>query len=102
MYKDEEWGIPVHGDRKQFEFLMMEVMPCGLNGTMMLKKREIFKKCFTILNIKKLHYINEEKVQEILDEPGMIRSRRKIEVIINNARQYISLHTHYIYTDWRR
>lgn len=90
-YHDEEWGIPVHDDRKQFEFLMMEVMQCGLNWTMMLKKREIFKKCFDNFAYEKIALYNEEKVQEILEEPGMIRSRRKIEAIINNARQYIKI-----------
>ena len=45
-YHDEEWGIPLHDDRKQFEFLMMEVMQCGLNWNMMLQKRHIFRQCF--------------------------------------------------------
>ena len=45
-YHDEEWGVPLHDDRKQFEFLMMEVMQCGLNWNMMIKKREIFRQCF--------------------------------------------------------
>lgn len=87
-YHDEEWGIPLHNDRKQFEFLMMEVMQCGLNWTMMLKKREIFKKCFDNFAYEKIAAYDEKKVQEILEEPGMIRSRRKIEAIINNAKRY--------------
>lgn len=45
-YHDEEWGVPLHDDRGQFEFLMMEVMQCGLNWNMMLQKREIFRACF--------------------------------------------------------
>ena len=45
-YHDEEWGIPLHDDRKQFEYLMMEVMQCGLNWNMMIQKREIFRQCF--------------------------------------------------------
>lgn len=45
-YHDEEWGMPLHDDRKQFEFLMMEAMQCGLNWNMMIQKREIFRKCF--------------------------------------------------------
>ena len=46
IYHDEEWGVPLYDDRKQFEFLMMEAMQCGLNWNMMVQKREIFRKCF--------------------------------------------------------
>ena len=46
-YHDEEWGVPLHDDRGQFEFLSLEVMQCGLNWTMMLRKREVFRACFT-------------------------------------------------------
>ena len=46
QYHDEEWGVPVHDDRKQFEYLMMEVMQCGLSWDTVLKKREIFRACF--------------------------------------------------------
>ena len=49
-YHDEEWGIPVRDDYRQFEFLMMEVMQCGLNWNMMINKREIFRRCFDGLN----------------------------------------------------
>lgn len=90
-YHDEEWGIPVHDDRKQFEFLMMEVMQCGLNWTMMLKKREIFRKCFDNFEFEKIASYDEDKIQSIMEEPGMIRSRRKIEAVINNARQVIKI-----------
>ena len=48
-YHDEEWGVPLHDDCRQFEFLMMEVMQCGLNWNMMMQKREIFRKCLTAL-----------------------------------------------------
>ena len=90
-YHDEEWGIPVHDDRKQFEFLMMEVMQCGLNWTMMLKKREIFRKCFDHFDFEKVALYGEEKIQDILEEPGMIRSRRKIEAVIHNAGLFIKI-----------
>ncbi|MCM1136433.1 MAG: DNA-3-methyladenine glycosylase I [Clostridium sp.] len=90
-YHDEEWGVPVHDDRKQFEFLMMEVMQCGLNWTMMLKKREIFKKCFDNFEFAKVALYNEEKILSILEEPGMIRSRRKVEAVIHNARQFLKI-----------
>ena len=85
-YHDEEWGVPVHDDQKQFEFLMMEVMQCGLNWNMMIQKRDIFKSCFDNFNFDKVAAYGEEEIKRILETEGMIRSRRKIEAVIHNAR----------------
>ncbi len=85
-YHDEEWGVPVHDDRKQFEFLMMEVMQCGLNWNMMIQKREIFRNCFDDFDFDKVAAYGEEDIQRIMGTEGMIRSRRKIEAVIHNAR----------------
>jgi len=85
-YHDEEWGIPVHDDRKQFEYLMMEVMQCGLNWNMMINKREIFRKCFDNFEYDLVAEYNEKDVQRILNTDGMIKSGRKIEAIINNSK----------------
>lgn len=85
-YHDTEWGVPLHDDRGQFEFLMMEVMQCGLNWTMMMKKREIFRSCFDNFEFDKIAEYTEEDIERILGVPGMIKSRRKIEAIINNAK----------------
>ena len=85
-YHDEEWGVPVHDDRHQFEHLMMEVMQCGLNWNMMINKREIFRSCFDGFDYDKVAEYGEEDIKRILSTEGMIRSRRKIEAVINNAR----------------
>ena len=85
-YHDEEWGVPVHDDRKQFEHLMMEVMQCGLSWDTVLKKREIFRACFDGFDFDKVAAYTEQDVQRIMDTPGMIRSIRKIEAVITNAR----------------
>ncbi len=85
-YHDEEWGAPVHDDRKQFEFLMLEAMQCGLSWNLMIEKREIFRACFSDFDYGDIAAFNEEDVQRILEYPGMIRSPRKIRAIINNAR----------------
>jgi DNA-3-methyladenine glycosylase I len=87
-YHDEEWGIPVHDDRKQFEFLMMEVMQCGLNWNMMIEKREIFRECFENFDFNKVAAFNENDVERILSTDGMIHSRRKVEAIIHNAKLF--------------
>lgn len=90
-YHDEEWGVPVHDDRKQFEFLMMEVMQCGLNWNMMLQKREVFHKCFDGFDYRKIAEYGEADIQRILETEGMIRSRRKAEAVIHNARCFLKV-----------
>ena len=84
-YHDEDWGVPLHDDRMQFEFLMMEVMQCGLNWNMMIQKREIFRECFDGFDYQKVAAYEEADILRIMDREGMIRSRRKIEAVIHNA-----------------
>ena len=90
-YHDEEWGIPLHDDRKQFEFLMLEVMQCGLSWALMIKKREIFRECFAGFDYEKIASFRENEIQKILDTPGMIRSRRKVEAVIRNAQLFLDV-----------
>ena len=85
-YHDEEWGVPVHDDRKQFEYLMLEVMQCGLSWNTVLKKREIFRACFDGFDFDKIAKYDQSDIERIMNTPGMIRSIRKIEAVINNAR----------------
>lgn len=84
-YHDEEWGVPLRDDRKQFEFLMMEVMQCGLNWNMMIQKREVFRKCFDGFDYQRVADYKESDIQRIMETEGMIKSRRKIEAVIHNA-----------------
>ncbi len=90
-YHDEEWGIPVHDDVKQFEFLMMEAMQCGLSWNLMIEKREIFHVCFDHFDFHKIASYTDEDVERILHYPGMIKSERKIRAIINNAKQFLKI-----------
>lgn len=90
-YHDEEWGIWLHDDQKQFEFLMMEVMQCGLSWNLMLKKREIFRQCFDDFDFHKIAGYGEEKIREIMETEGMIRSERKIRAVIHNARCFLKI-----------
>ena len=85
-YHDQEWGIPVHDDRKQFEFLMMEVMQCGLNWNMIINKRKIFCHCFNNFDYNKIASYTDTDIKRIINTPGMIKSLRKINAIINNAK----------------
>ncbi len=90
-YHDEEWGIPLHDDRKHFEYISMEVMQCGLNWAMMLKKRDIFRKCFDDFDFYQIAKYSERDVIRIMNEEGMIRSRRKIEAVIGNAKAFLQI-----------
>lgn len=90
-YHDEEWGIPVHNDKKHFEYLLMEVMQCGLNWTMMLKKRDIFRECFSGFDFEAVADFGEADIERILQTDGMIKSRRKVEAVINNARCFLEI-----------
>ncbi len=86
LYHDTEWGVPLKDDRKQFEFLMMEAMQCGLNWNMMIQKREIFHECFAGFDFDAVAAFGEKDIERIMKTPGMIRSPRKINAVIHNAR----------------
>lgn len=86
VYHDTEWGTPLHDDRGQFEFLSLEVLQCGLNWNMMMKKREIFRACFDNFNYDKVADYGPADIARIMGTAGMIRSERKISAIINNAK----------------
>ncbi len=85
-YHDNEWGVPVHDDRKQFEYLMMEVMQCGLSWDLMINKRDIFRKCFDNFNYDKIASYDDTDINRILNTTGMIKSKRKVNAIIGNAK----------------
>lgn len=100
-YHDEEWGVPLHDDRGQFEYLMMEVMQCGLSWGLMMKKREIFRTCFDNFDYDKIAAYDENDIERIMNIEGMIRSRRKIEAIIHNARCFQKIREEYgSFSDW--
>ena len=85
-YHNEEWGVPLHNDQMQFEFLMLEAMQCGLSWKLMLQKREIFRMCFDNFEYDKVARYDDSDVKRIMGIDGMIKSLRKIEAVINNAR----------------
>ncbi len=78
--------MPVHDDRKMFEYLTLENLQCGLSWDLMLKKREIFRQCFYAFDYDKIAACTEDDVQRILAAEGMLKSGRKIRAVIHNAR----------------
>jgi len=90
-YHDEEWGVPVHDDRKQFEFLVLESAQAGLSWLTILKKRENYRAAYDNFDPVKVAAYDDKKIEALLSNPGIIRNRRKIESSINNARCFLEV-----------
>ncbi len=90
-YHDEEWGVPKHDDRDLFELLILEGFQAGLAWITVLKKREAFRKAFDNFDVKKVSEYNEAKVNELMQNPEIIRSKNKIEAAINNAKIFMRI-----------
>lgn len=90
-YHDEEWGVPVHDDRKHFEFLVLESMQAGLSWHIVLKKRENFREAFAGFDPEKVAAFDQEKVEELVQDAGIIRNRAKITAAINNAARFLEV-----------
>ena len=90
-YHDEEWGIPTYDDKELFEMLVLESFQAGLSWITILKKRENFKKAFDDFNVVKVADYSEDKINELLDNEGIIRHKGKITSAINNAKIFIDI-----------
>jgi DNA-3-methyladenine glycosylase I len=90
-YHDEEWGVPVHDDRRQFEFLTLESAQAGLSWLIVLRKREAYRKAFADFDPEKVARFNAKKVGRLLADPGIIRNRLKIAAAVNNAKRFLEV-----------
>ncbi len=90
-YHDEEWGVPVHNDKKHFEFLLLEAAQAGLSWITILKRREGYKKAFSQFAPEKVASYDAAKIEELLLNPGIIRNRLKIISAINNAQHFLAI-----------
>ncbi|MBS5805189.1 MAG: DNA-3-methyladenine glycosylase I [Acinetobacter sp.] len=90
-YHDEEWGVPNHNDRDLFELLILEGFQAGLSWITVLKKREAFRKAFDNFDVTKVSEYDEEKINALLENKDIIRSRGKITAAINNAKIFIEI-----------
>lgn len=90
-YHDEEWGKPVYDDETLFKFLLLESFQAGLSWYTILNKRENFRKAFDDFNYKKIAQFDEGKVEELMDNSGIIRNRLKILATINNAQRFMEV-----------
>lgn len=90
-YHDEEWGVPVHDDRKLFEFLVLESAQAGLSWITILRKRENYRKAFADFDPIKVAKFTDRHVEKLLGNAGIIRNAAKIKAAINNARCFLAV-----------
>jgi len=90
-YHDEEWGLPVHDEVKHFEFLTLETFQAGLSWITMLRKRDNFAKAFSNFEPEKIVKYDDKKINELLNNTGIIRNKLKIESTIKNAHAFLKI-----------
>ncbi|MBC6399752.1 MAG: DNA-3-methyladenine glycosylase I [Ekhidna sp.] len=91
QYHDEEWGVPVHNEKKHFEFLVLESAQAGLSWATVLKKRAGYKKAFAEFDVATVAGYGQEMVEDLIQNPSIIRNRLKIEAAIRNAKKFIEV-----------
>jgi DNA-3-methyladenine glycosylase I len=90
-YHDREWGVPVHDDRRHFEFLILEGAQAGLSWSTVLRKREGYRRAFADFDPEKVARFTKAQVEKILLDPAIIRNRLKVESAVKNAKAYLKL-----------
>src|SRR5467141_536738 len=90
-YHDTEWGVPVHDDRRLFEFLILEGAQAGLSWITILRKREAYQEAFAGFDAARVARFNARSVDKLLRNPGIVRNRLKVESAVKNARAFLSV-----------
>lgn len=90
-YHDHEWGVPVYDDRLLFEYLNLEGAQAGLSWYTILKKRENYRIAFDQFNPEKIVQYNQQKIEELLQNPGIVRNKLKVNAVITNAHAYFKV-----------
>ena len=90
-YHDREWGMPVHDDRKHFEFLVLEAAQAGLSWSIVLKKREGYRRAFSQFDPRKVARYTQKRIEKLTADPSIIRNRMKIEAVVRNARAFLAI-----------
>jgi DNA-3-methyladenine glycosylase I len=88
-YHDKEWGVPLHDDRKLFEFIILDAFQAGLSWSTILNKRKNFEKAFDNFDVKKISKYTEKKFDALMNDAGIIRNRLKIQSTITNAKAFL-------------
>lgn len=90
-YHDYEWGVPVHDDIKHFEFLILEGAQAGLSWSTILNKREGYRKAFDNFDFNKVAKFDDERVKELLLDPGIVRNKLKVASAVQNAKSFLKV-----------
>ena len=90
-YHDREWGLPVHDDRKHFEFLVLEAAQAGLSWSIVLKKREGYRRAFSEFDPEKVARFTDKRIERLVADPSIIRNRLKIAAAVKNARHFLAV-----------
>jgi DNA-3-methyladenine glycosylase I len=90
-YHDDEWGVPVHEDRKHFEFLVLEGAQAGLSWSIVLNKREGYRRAFGEFDPARVARFTEKRVQKLTLDPGIVRNRMKIQSAVRNAKAFLAV-----------
>jgi len=90
-YHDNEWGTPIHDEQKLFECLILETFQAGLSWITVLRKRENFRKAFDNFDYKKVALYDEDKIQELLQDAGIIRNKLKVRATVSNAQAFLKV-----------
>jgi len=90
-YHDEEWGVPVHDDRKLFEFLILEGAQAGLSWDTILNKRENYRKAFDRFDPERVARYDRRKIQKLLRDPGIVRNKVKVASAVGNAKAFLQV-----------
>ncbi len=90
-YHDLEWGVPVKDDATLFEFLILETFQAGLSWITILRKRENFRQAFDHFDYKKIAGYGEDKISELLENPGIVRNKLKVRATVSNAKLYMEV-----------
>jgi DNA-3-methyladenine glycosylase I len=88
-YHDEEWGVPVHDDRRWFEFLVLEGAQAGLSWDTILRKRENYRRAFAGFNPNAVARFDDGRIESLLADPGIVRNRLKVSSAVKNARAFL-------------
>ena len=90
-YHDTEWGVPVHDDQKLFECLLLETFQAGLSWITVLRKRENFRNAFDHFDYHKIALYDEGKIQELLQDTGIVRNKLKVRAVVSNAKAFMEV-----------
>ena len=90
-YHDKEWGVPVHSDKRLFEFLILEGAQAGLSWITVLKKRDNYRRELDRFDFNRVAAYDDNKIQQLLQNPGLIRNRLKMQAAVRNARAYLEV-----------